>query len=201
MSTEQAVNSLRRALQENAASADRHVVVLAHHPLRSRGPHGGYFSARDYLFPLTNLWAPLYVPVTLLYPLVRSSGTSSQDLANPRYTRMRERVAAVFSEFPKDPLVYAAGLEHNLQVLRGDGYGVGYILVSGAGSKLTDVGKGDALFTAGRQQREQGFMRLEFLRDGRVLLSVITDGTASCGDMSDCRPEAKLRYWSWLVGH
>lgn len=199
-STEDAVNSLRRALQENAASDSRHVIVLAHHPLRSRGPHGGYFSARDYLFPLTNLWAPLYLPVPLLYPLVRRLGTSSQDLANPRYAKMREQLAAVFSEFPNDPLVYGAGHEHNLQVLSGDGHGVGYILVSGAGSKLSDLGKGNAAFTAGRQQREQGYMRLEFLRDGRVLLSVITDGTASCKGPDSCRPEPAVRYWSWLTG-
>jgi hypothetical protein len=199
-SLEQALVALRGALQENAAGDGRHVVVLAHHPLRSRGPHGGHFSTRDYLFPLTNLWGPLYIPIPLVYPMVRSLGSSSEDLANPRYTRIREQLAAVFSEFPDNPLVYAAGHEHNLQVFEGDGYGVGYILVSGAGSKLSDVGKGDALFVAGKQQREHGYMRLEFLKDGRVLLSVITDGTASCEDPESCHPEPEVRYWGWLIG-
>ncbi|UCC49706.1 MAG: metallophosphoesterase, partial [Gemmatimonadota bacterium] len=43
-SLEQALAALRGALQENAAGDGRQVVVLAHHPLRSRGPHGGHFS-------------------------------------------------------------------------------------------------------------------------------------------------------------
>lgn len=199
-SLQQALNSLHDALQENAAADGRHVVVLAHHPLRSGGPHGGHFSTRDYLFPLTHVWGPLYIPIPLVYPMVRSLSSPSEDLSSPRYTRMREQLSAVFSEFPDHPLVYAAGHEHNLQVFDGDGYGVGYILVSGAGSKLSDVGEGDALFVSGKQQREHGYMRLEFLGDGRVLLSVITDGTASCEDPESCRPEPVVRYWSWLTG-
>jgi hypothetical protein len=85
-------------------------------------------------------------------------------------------------------------------VFHGDEYGVGYILVSGAGSLLDDVGKDDALFAAGRQQREQGYMKLEFLRDRSALLSVITDGTASCRDEDDCPGEPMLRYWRRITG-
>ncbi|MCK5411841.1 MAG: hypothetical protein KAJ67_07090, partial [Gemmatimonadetes bacterium] len=84
-------------------------------------------------------------------------------------------------------------------VFRGSGYGTEYLLVSGAGGRLKAVEKGDALFAAGKQQRELGYMRLEFFGDGTVLLTVVTDGTAECeGPAQGCRPEPMIRYWSWL---
>ncbi len=45
-----------------AGGADRHVVVVAHHPLMSRGPHGGYFTWKDHIFPLTHLADWLWIP-------------------------------------------------------------------------------------------------------------------------------------------
>jgi hypothetical protein len=113
---------------------------------------------------------------------------------------MREQFAAVFQELPSQPLVWAAGHDHNLQVFEGGEYNVGYILVSGAGSSLKNVGWDDALFAVGEQQRELGYMSLEFFSDGRVLLSVITDGTQSCRDPADCDGEPTVRYWRWLAG-
>ncbi len=110
---------------------------------------------------------------------------------------MREGFAQVFLQFPTQPLVHAAGHDHNLQVFDGIEYGVQYILVSGAGSKLKEVGRDDALFAAGAQNRERGYMRLEFFDDGRVLLTVITDGTASCEE--PCPGRARVRYWVWLA--
>jgi hypothetical protein len=199
-STEEALRSLKGALRENAAGANRHVVVLAHHPLKTYGPHGGYFGLKDWLFPGTILWAPLYIPLPILYPAVRSLGVSSQDIKNKTNRRMREQLGAAFSEVSGQPLVYAAGHEHSLQVFEGHEFGVEYALVSGAGSKLTNVGNRDALFAVGKQQRERGYMRLEFYRDGRVLLSVVTDGTASCEDPDSCRGEPTIRYWRWLSG-
>ncbi len=60
------------------------------------------------------------------------------------------------------------------------------------------VERGDALFVSGKGKGELGYMRLEFFKDGSVLLSVITDGAADCSDIgTDCfRP--KVRYWRWL---
>ena len=68
------------------------------------------------------------------------------------------------------------------------------------GSDLTDVGKDDALFAAGRQHNELGYMRLEFFDDGAVVLSVITDGTASCRKDEPCAGAATVRYWGRLAG-
>lgn len=202
-STAQALDSLRAILHRNAQTGDRQVVALGHHPLMTFGTHGGYFDWKNQLFPGTNLWAPLYIPLPFLYPIVRNMGVSSQDLKNATNRRMRGQLEEVFGQFPDQPLVYAAGHEHSLQVYEGEDYGVGWSLVSGAGSRLTEVSDHfGALFVAGKHLRELGYMRLEFLPDGRVLLSVITDGTSGCvpsGGSSTCRGRATVRYWRWLI--
>ena len=199
-STSEALDALGRVLQENAERDDRQVVLLAHHPLKTYGPHGGYFGLTQWLFPLTNLWKPLYIPIPLLYPIARKSGVRVQDISNPRNTRMREGFGAVFAESSDRPLVWAAGHEHGLQVFEGGEYNLEYILVSGAGSGLNPVGHDDALFAVGEQQRELGYMRLDFLEDGHVLLTVNTDGSRSCNQASssDCSGEPTVRYWRWL---
>ena len=199
-STGEALAALSQILIDNRNGEDRHVVVIAHHPLKTYGPHGGYFGLKDQFFPGTNLWAPLYIPLPFLYPIVRNSGVTRQDLSHPRYRRMVDQFAAAIAQSDSRPLVWAAGHDHNLQVFRTGEIGVEYTLVSGAGSYLTDVGQDDALFAAGRQHGELGYMRMEFFRDGNVVLSVITDGTVSCRDAQECRGAATVRYWRRLAG-
>ncbi|MGD8698034.1 MAG: hypothetical protein PVJ43_02010 [Gemmatimonadales bacterium] len=199
-STDEALASLSDILSSNEYGDDRHVVVLGHHPLKTYGPHGGYFGLKDQFFPGTKLWAPLYIPLPFVYPIVRNSGITRQDLSHSRYRWMIEQFAAVFNESADRPLVWAAGHDHNLQVFRAGEIGVEYVLVSGAGSDFTNVGQDEALFAAGKQHGEHGYMRLEFFRDGTALLSVITDGTAACDNDEPCAGEATVRYWRRLAG-
>jgi len=199
-STGEALAALSQMLSDNRDGEDRHVIVIAHHPLKTYGPHGGYFGLKDQFFPGTNLWAPLYIPLPFLYPIVRNSGVTRQDISSSRYRRMVEQFAAAFAQAGDGPLVWAAGHDHNLQVFRTRELSVEYTLVSGAGSLLTNVGKDDALFAAGRQQGELGYMRLEFFRDGSAVLTVFTDGTASCGGADACPGRATLRFWRQLAG-
>ncbi|NIR43146.1 MAG: hypothetical protein GWN99_04320 [Gemmatimonadetes bacterium] len=203
-STDEALQAMRAALYENERTDGREVVVLAHHPLLSGGPHAGYFDWKDQLFPGTVLWKPLYIPVPFLYPIVRNLGVSSQDLKHGANRRMREELGAVFREFPDQPLIFAGGHEHTLEIYDADLFGVGRALVSGAGSRLSEVTYHyGARFAAGKALRELGYMRLEFFEDGRVLLSVITDGTGGCdrpGGSSACPGQPTVRYWLWLRG-
>ncbi len=200
-SAAEAYLALREILSGPAATS-RHVIVLAHHTLKTNGPHGGYFGLKDQFFPLTNLWGPLYLPLPFLYPIGRNSGVSSQDMSNPKNRRMRDSLVAAVSDAPGRPVAFASGHEHTLQVFGGAGFGADWLLVSGAGSRLRALEKGDALFAAGAQHGERGYMRLEFLADGAVLLTVITDGAGNCRerDDDDCRLEPTVRYWSWLSG-
>jgi hypothetical protein len=83
--------------------------------------------------------------------------------------KMREALEGVFSRTP--PLAYAAGHDHNLQVISGKD--VKYLLVSGAGY-YGHVSRAawtrETLFA----QEASGFMVLEIGLDGRPRLGVVT---------------------------
>ena len=69
---------------------------------------------------------------------------------------------------------FAGGHEHSIQVLEGDGrITPRRTLVSGAASKLTEVGAAPGLLFG---RSEPGFARLLVLRDGGLFLSVATTG-------------------------
>ncbi len=76
---------------------------------------------------------------------------------------------SVFDEF--DPIAYAGGHEHNLQVIRSTP--VQYYLVSGSGvfDHTTPVFTTEGSVYG---SDEAGYMRVDALRDGRVRLAVIS---------------------------
>jgi hypothetical protein len=161
------------ALEESIASAHgRYVIVGAHHPLATGGAHGGYFGWRDHLFPLRARKSWLWIPlpgVGSIYPIARRSGVSDQDMGGALNRRMREAIEGVFSRHP--PLVYAAGHDHNLQVLAGSD--ARYVLVSGAGyyGHLSRVAWTPSTMFA---RAASGYMVLEVDPDGRPRLGVVT---------------------------
>lgn len=142
------IAALRREV--SVEPAGRVVVVGAHHPLMTGGEHGGYCGIAG--------------------PFKRLAG-SSQDILSHINKVMRDSIEAAFAAKP--PLVYAAGHEHNIQVLRG-GPTVQYLLVSGAGaqSKVScGVWLRESYYVA---QHRTGFMRLDVMRDKGVFLRVYT---------------------------
>lgn len=167
-SPEAVVAALRAAL-----ATPLPVVVAAHHPLATHGPHGGFNDWQGHLFPLTELapWAWLPLPgAGTIYLLARQHLVRpSQDLAGPANIRMRRALAGAFADSAEAVRVFAAGHEHALQVLAGED--VDYVLVSGAGSSRHSkaVGKGaDTLFA----HQQDGFMVLDVTDEG-IRLSVV----------------------------
>jgi hypothetical protein len=167
-SPEEVVASMADALGKRGT---RQAVVLAHHPLMSGGTHGGHFGWEHHLFPLRDWKSWLWVPCPVLgsaYPLARKAGIYTQDLPSAPYTKMRNAFDSVFVKDP--PLAFAAGHEHNLQVLTG--HSARYVLISGGGSfnHATPVGRvPETRFARGGS----GYMRLEVLKNGRARLGVI----------------------------
>jgi hypothetical protein len=165
----QAIRALDSAL---AQAGERHVIVAAHHPLRTGGIHGAHLGLLPHLFPLRTLFDDLWVPLPIIgsyYAFNRKQGASNQDVNGPENVRMRRALDWVFAR--RKPLIYAAGHEHSLEVLRG--HSARHLLVSGSGiyGHVTDVHQTDATRFAASLS---GFMRVDFLRDGRARLSVIT---------------------------
>jgi hypothetical protein len=107
---------LRQVGRELRALEDGLVIVAGHHPLRTGGPHGGY--GRGW-------WTERGIAIATFF------GATIQDLDAERYRRMvRQLVPALATQ---RPLIYAAGHDHNLQVIEGRDT-AGTLVVSGAGS-------------------------------------------------------------------
>ncbi len=126
----------------------RVTIVAAHHPLMTGGEHGGYCGVKG--------------------PFHRLGGRA-QDIISALNRTMRDSIEAAFSANP--PLAYAAGHEHNQQVLRG-GPNVPYLLVSGAGSASKascGVRLRESLYVS---QHRTGFMRVDIMRGKGTLLRV-----------------------------
>ncbi|MDH3223259.1 MAG: hypothetical protein OEO23_06045, partial [Gemmatimonadota bacterium] len=140
-------------------AAGRQTIVLAHHPLRSAGPHGA-------LVPAMNAMGLLY--------LFKKSGTLIQDLNSPVFSVFLERLREAFAAGGGPPLVVAGGHDHSLQVLSPRESGdPPHLLVSGAGSKLTDIAVVPGLRMG---LSRPGFMALVFRRGGGVQLRVFAGG-------------------------
>jgi hypothetical protein len=162
------VDSLRSAL---AAAQGRLVVVGAHHPLVSGGVHGGHFGWKDHLFPLRNIEPWLWIPLPLLgslYPVIRSQGISRQDMSSRAYKQLIRAFRRAFAEVP--PALYAAGHEHNLQVIRHPA--VPLELVSGGGI-YGHSGGAAAIRGSLLARNASGFARLDVARSGPSRLAVL----------------------------
>ncbi len=145
------------------------VLIATHHPMRSNGVHGGLFGWKQHLFPFTDMKKGLYIPMPVLgsiYPIARGVFGTPQDLRHPDYANMIHDIEEVTKVHPN--VIFCAGHEHNLQLLKDTGY---YYIVSGAGSKTSRVSKTRrSLFVA----QETGFATLEVSKNRNVRASFYT---------------------------
>lgn len=127
-------------LDEILAKNSRKLILFAtHHPFRSYGPHGGYYTLKQHIFPFTDLKPNLYIPLPVLgsvYPLTRAVFGTSQDLQHPFYQSMVHDIEGVVKGNPN--VIYLAGHEHGLQLIQDSGYNY---IVSGGGCKMNRVSK------------------------------------------------------------
>ena len=148
-----------------ARNQDKHIMVVAHHPLFSEGVHGGYFTVLDHLFPLSIVAKYAFLPLPIIgsiYPLARKYGGISQDLAYPAYQAYKKGLMDIFNKYPN--VVYANGHEHNLQYFK---QGQTHFMGSGSGCKTQHVKPGPngaAIFS----DKEKGFARVNYYDNGQV---------------------------------
>jgi hypothetical protein len=149
------------------------VVYAAHHPFKTYGEHGGYFTWKQHLFPLTEIRDYYYLPLPVIgsiYPLARGTFGNIQDLKHPEYKDYTRRIDEVLSTHPN--CIRVAGHEHTLQYIEEANQ---QYIVSGAGSKKTQVKKGKGSLFA---YEGTGFGVLELLRSGEILLKFYSSNSA-----------------------
>lgn len=144
------IDSVRAAIR---SAGGRRIVMAAHHPLESGGPHG---TAPDLRRSLGFRF------------LLKKAGLLLQDLDSRPYADLRRQLLAAFDDVGH-PDVFAGGHEHSLQVFQADATAARRGVVIGSASKLTEVRYAPGM-KFGRS--EPGYGKLLLLRDGRLHLRI-----------------------------
>lgn len=140
-------------------------IVAAHHPMFSNGHHGAGKQPLRFIFN--------WVPPFQLFGLMGLNRALVQDIPQPRYKRIRNRILAVLNKYKG--IIYVSGHDHNLQYLKKDG---NFHLVSGAGSKRSSL-SGDKYGASFMDDANYGFMRLDVMENGRIQCHVFGHTTGS----------------------
>ena len=133
---DQVIEKFKALLDKNRGKT---IVLASHHPFQTYGSHGGYYSWKDHLFPLTAINHSLYVPLPVigsLYPLLRTVFNNPEDQGHKSYKKMIARIDGVFKGYTN--LIHVAGHDHGLQFIKNHHIQV----VSGSGAKHSYVRKG-----------------------------------------------------------
>jgi hypothetical protein len=160
------------------------VIFASYHPMTNIGVHSGTFGIKQHIFPFTDSrkLSSLYLPLPLIgsiYPMLRSTLTSKQDMNNPHYKKMTETGIATTPGMydalkEHSHTLFIAGQENSLQLLQEDGT---FSLISGAAS-----GGGRVRHTSRVRyaQREAGFSVVEVGENGsaRTDFYKVKDGVA-----------------------
>ncbi len=155
--------ALKDALYRNR---NKLVIFAAHHPFRTHGEHGGYFTFKQHLFPLTEVNENLYIPLPIIgsiYPLSRSWFGNIQDMPHPVYKKYIQSLDTLLNKHPY--AIRVSGHEHTLQYMTENGQ---QHIVSGAGSKQSQVKYGkDTRFA----DEGTGFGVLDISINGNITLT------------------------------
>lgn len=166
--TEEAV--LEKMEQLAYRHQDKTILLAGHHPFQSYGVHGGYYSLKDHIFPLTAVKKNLYIPLPLigsLYPFLRQTVfLNPEDIPHPAYQSMINRVRKVFDNSRN--VIYVSGHDHGLQLIRNQNFTQ---IVSGSGAKNSFIQKGPhSLFS----NPNQGFVVVDFLQNKNTRITFYT---------------------------
>jgi len=144
------------------------IIFATHHPFKTYGTHGGYYTLKEHIFPLTQLNKNLYIPLPLigsLYPLLRKALPPPEDLGNVLNKDMQETVNAILKKNPN--AVHVSGHEHTLQLIQSDVLQV----VSGAGAKHTPVKMGKGSIYA---EANSGYVLADVMKDNSIRFTFLT---------------------------
>jgi hypothetical protein len=142
---------------------NQNIVIAMHHPMYTYGPHGGRFTVKQHLFPLTDVDSSLWLPlpgIGTVAAFFRGSVGSRQDVAHQDYKELRSALLAGAKK--NGSFIFASGHEHALEYIENERQ---QFIVSGSGSKNSPVllGKG-GIFGSG----QAGFSMINFYKGGEA---------------------------------
>jgi hypothetical protein len=142
---------------------NKSLVIAMHHPVYTYGPHGGGFTPKQHLFPLTDINPKLWIPlpgIGTLEAVVRSSIGSRQDVANQNYKELTKSILAAAKK--NGSFIFASGHEHTLQYIENENQ---KFIVSGSGAKVSPVrlGKGSEFASPAK-----GYSTIRFYEGGEA---------------------------------
>lgn len=144
------------------------IVVFVHHPFFSNGEHGGHYSLKTNIFPLTSWKSGLFIPLPVIgsiMPLQRTVRGNIQDIPNIHYQELKNEILGMLGQ--NKNVIFASGHDHNLQYFQKKGQ---HFVISGSGSKETHIKKGgDALLASSTV----GYSKVHFYKNGEVWLEFI----------------------------
>ena len=159
--TEDAVITMLEEIVET--NKHRMMIVAMHHPLYSYSVHGGNYTWRHHIFPLTEINPNLYIPMPILgsiYPITRGVFGNIQDVKHPAYRTMIRELENVLRKHPN--VVHVSGHDHSLQYVLKDSLP---FIVSGSGAKVTRIKPGkDLLYGVA----DYGFATIEVYLSGKT---------------------------------
>jgi hypothetical protein len=146
------------------------ILLACHHPFKSNGVHGGFFTLKQHLFPFTDIFHSAYIPLPVIgsiYPIARSVFGTPQDLKHPNYANMIGEISTAIKAVAPN-ILFVSGHEHNLELIKDSSYNY---IISGGGSKDQRVSKSKK---ASFISASQGFTVLEVSKNKNVDISFYT---------------------------
>ncbi len=139
----------------------KRILFASHHPLRTYGEHGGYYTWKQHIFPFTDLnknaWVPLPV-IGSIYPIVRGKFGNVEDIMHPIYKDMIQGIEAALAEVPD--VTYIGGHDHNMQLIIDESR---TNVISGSGTNRSRVKQGKkSLFASDKN----GFAEVIYTKEG-----------------------------------
>lgn len=185
-SPEEKETMLAGVRQALTTAGDRRIVMAAHHPLETGGPHG----------TMAGVGSDLGIRLIL-----KRAGLLVQDLESRPYRDLLQRLDAVFAD-TDEPDLFVGGHEHSLQVFDSPHEHWPRSLVVGSASKLTAVSDAPGMQFG---ISEPGYAKIFVLRDGRVHIRIeatpaeylrCDDGPGSVDDCVDAALDGFRVVWA-----
>ncbi|HEY0031592.1 MAG TPA: metallophosphoesterase [Bacteroidia bacterium] len=145
-----------------ASINNEQVIIAAHHPIFTNGQHGRRKQPLRFIVNRSPFQLFGLLGVNRLY---------SQDIAQPRYKKMRKHLLDILNRY--DNIMFASGHDHNLQCFK---EGKNNYIVSGSGSKTSHLLRFGMFKSVFQDDSKTGFIKVVYHDDGNKSTIIFRDG-------------------------